>query len=161
MIGLRVPVSMLRKIDQFAEALSLDRSTTLRSLLAVGIETKAWMLRRGRGSRLADRYAHAVAADEKAKAAERAAERAPEEDRAAAEIKALRAREHADELVLIERDRLALAKAEKALTTAPTEANSKDHAASTLRPRSTRQRLTETEIKAAADRAQARAKHRE
>ena len=50
-------------------------------------------------------------ADAKANAAERAAEHAPDADKVAAEIKALRAREHADSLLNAERDRIALAKA--------------------------------------------------
>ena len=99
-------------------------------------------------------------ANTKAEAAERAAERVPDKDRAAAEIKALRLREHADALELAERDRLALAATRKALTAAPTEAP-KDRAPSAYKPRRHRQRLTESEIKAAADRAQARSKNRD
>jgi len=75
MIGLRVPAAMLRKIDKFADAFSVNRTNTLRFLLEAGIEAKAHYVRRGRGSRIADRVVRAVMADAKAKAAERAAER--------------------------------------------------------------------------------------
>ena len=62
---------------------------------------------------MADRVVQVVVAETKAKAAERAAERAPDADKLAAEIKAHRAREHADTLINTERDRIALAKALK------------------------------------------------
>jgi hypothetical protein len=161
MVGLRVPARMLRKIDKFADALSKDRSSTLRFLLEAGIEAKAYFLRRGRGSRMADRVVRAVVAKEKAKGAELAAERATDTDKVAAEIKAQRASEHAEELASSARDRFALAETQRALTTAPTEASSRDQASSTYRPRRHRQHLTEAEIKAAADRAQALSKHRD
>ena len=48
-IGLRVPAAMLRKIDKLADALSENRTNTLRWLLAAGIEGNAHFLRRGRG----------------------------------------------------------------------------------------------------------------
>ena len=48
----------------------------------------------------------------------------------------------------------------RALTTAPTEAP-KDRAPSAYKPRRHRQRLTDAEIKAAADRAQARSENRD
>jgi hypothetical protein len=54
-----------------------------------------------------------VVAKEKAKAAERAAERVPDADKLAVEINALRAREHADTPINAEPDRIALAKAIK------------------------------------------------
>ena len=38
MVGLRVSAAMLRKIDKFADALSQNRTNTLRFLLAAGIE---------------------------------------------------------------------------------------------------------------------------
>ena len=113
MIGVRVPAAILRKIDKFADALSANRTNTLRFLLKAGIETNAYLLRRGRGGRAADRAVWAVMADAKANAAERAVERAPDADKLAAEIKALRAREHADTLINTERDRLALARAHR------------------------------------------------
>jgi hypothetical protein len=88
--------------------------------------------------------------------------RATDTDKVAREIKAHRAREHASALHMAEVDRLALAKAEKALTTPPTEPSAKDHVAATHGPRRHRQqRLTEAAVKAAADRAQARPKHRD
>ena len=52
MIGLRVSAAMLRKIDKFADALSQNRTNTLRFLLTAGIEAKFYFLRRGRGSRI-------------------------------------------------------------------------------------------------------------
>ena len=110
MIGLRVPAAMLRKIDKFADALSKNRTSTLRFLLEAGIEAKAHYLRKRPWQPGRDRVVRAVVADAKANAAERAAERAPEADKVAAEIKALRAREQADTLINTERDRLALAK---------------------------------------------------
>jgi hypothetical protein len=111
MVGLRVSAAMLRKIDKFADALSANRTNTLRFLLAAGIEAKFYFLRRGRGTRMVDRVVRVAVADAKAKAAERAAERATDTDKVAAEMKALRAREHADTLINTERDRLALARA--------------------------------------------------
>jgi hypothetical protein len=96
-----------------------------------GIKAKAYFLRRGRGSRMVDRVVRAVVANEKAKAAERTAEHAPDEDRAAAEIKALRLREHVVALVLAERVRPALAETRRAFATAPTEVSSKAQASST------------------------------
>jgi hypothetical protein len=54
MIGQRVPAAMLRKIDKFADAFSVNRTNTLRFLLEAGIEAKAHYLRRGRGSRRAN-----------------------------------------------------------------------------------------------------------
>ena len=68
MIGLRVSAAMLRKIDKFADALSQNRTNTLRFLLTAGIEAKFYFLRRGRGSRMADRVARVAVADAKAKA---------------------------------------------------------------------------------------------
>ena len=87
MVGLRVSAAMLRKIDKFADALSANRTNTLRFLLAAGIEAKFYFLRRGRGSGMADRIVRAAVADVKANAAERAVERAPDADKIAAEIK--------------------------------------------------------------------------
>ena len=161
MVGLRVPAAMLRKIDKFSDALSENRTGTLRFLLEAGIEAKAHYLRRGRGGRMADRIARIVMANTKAKRAERAVERAPDADQLAAEIKANRAGEDASQLFMAEVDRLALVETRRALTTAPTEASSKDRASSTYRSRRHRQRLTESEIKAAADRAQARSENRD
>jgi hypothetical protein len=161
MVGLRVPATMLRKIDRFADAFSQNRSGALRLLLEAGIEAKAYFLPRGRGTRMADRVARALVAKEKAKAAKRAAERAPDKNKVAAETKAQRAGEHAEELASSARDRLALGETRRALTTAPTEASSQDQASSTYRPRRHRQRLTDAEIKAAADRAQARSTRRD
>ena len=114
--GLRVPVSHAGQIKKFADALSTNR--TYDAALFAG---------RGRKKRPrcylsqvpwqrepnVDRAVRAVVADVKANAAERAAERAPDADKVAAEIKALRAREQADALINAERDRLALAKALK------------------------------------------------
>jgi len=117
MIGLRVSAAMLRKIDKFADVLSVNRTDTLRFLLKVGIDAKDYFLRSGRGSGMVDRAVRAAVADMKAKAAELAAKRvgaakrAPNADKVAAEIKALRAREQADALLNAERDRIALAKA--------------------------------------------------
>ena len=113
MIGVRVSKATLRKIDRFAEVLSANRTETLRFLLEAGMESYAYFLRRGRGRGrgMAGRVVQAVVAGMKAKAAERAAKRSPEN--VEAEIKALRAREHADELVNAESDRIALAKALK------------------------------------------------
>jgi metal-responsive CopG/Arc/MetJ family transcriptional regulator len=110
MIGLRLPASTLRKIDKLTEALSLpDRSTTLRHLIAEGIDNNAWLLRSGKGRGVTGRIVMAAAAKFKAAAAERAAESGD----VAAEIKALRARERAEELASTEADRIALAGTER------------------------------------------------
>ena len=109
MIGLRLPAAVLKKIDKFTEALSLpDRSATLRHLIGDGIEHNAWLLRSGKGRNAAGRIVMAVAAEYKAKAAERAAEHGDVE----AKIKALRAREYATELASAEADRIALTQAQ-------------------------------------------------
>jgi hypothetical protein len=162
----RLAAKEVKRITQLAEMLGVNHSTVLRKLIDLGLES-GWailLLRKpstkGRGA--VGRVIGIAAAKVQATAAELAAERATGPDQVTAEIKALRAREHADALELAERDRLALAKAEKALTTAPTEPSAKDHAAATHRPRRHRQqRLTEAEIKAVADRAQARSENRD
>jgi hypothetical protein len=108
MIGLRLPAATLRKIDKFTEALSLqDRSATLRFLIASGIDKNSWLLRSGKGRGATGRIVMATAAKVRAVAAERAAEHGDIE----AEIKALRARERAEELASSEADRIALDRA--------------------------------------------------
>jgi hypothetical protein len=66
MVASRIKLAMLRKIDKFTDALSANRTNTLHFLLEAGIEAKAHYLRRGRGSRVADRVVRAVVADVKA-----------------------------------------------------------------------------------------------
>ncbi len=135
MVGIRLPTAVLRKIDKLTEALSLpDRSATLRLLIAGGIDRNSWLLRSGKGRGVTGRIVMAKAAEIKATAAERAAERGNVE----AEIKALRARQHAEALASAEADRIALVGA--------------------ARPASLEQKPRDAEIKAAVARAMARSR---
>jgi len=125
----------LRKIDKLTEALSLpDSSATLRFLITGGIDQNSWLLRSGKGRGVTGRVVMAKAAEVRATAAERAAEHGDVE----AEIKALRARERAEELASAEADRIALADA--------------------ARPARAEQRPRDAEIKAAVGRAVARSR---
>src|SRR5215210_6845833 len=142
MIGLRLDRKLLRKIDAVMDALRLkDRSTTLRYLLKEAIESKWYFVGDRRRKGVTGGYVQMLLTNEKAKAAEKTALRAPSP---AAELKALRAREKADALINAERDRLALAGVRNKLPAFPTS------------PRG----LTEAQIKAAADRAEARSQRR-
>jgi hypothetical protein len=160
----RLDAKQVKKIARLVEIHGGDRSTVMRRVIDSGLDS-TWAIlslrkpgTKGRGA--VGRVIRVVAAEQQAKAAEMAAQRATGPDQVTAEIKAHRAREHASALKMAEVDRLALAETRRAFTTAPTEANAK--AAATHRPRRHRQQhLTEAEIKAAADRAQARSENRD
>jgi len=109
------------------------------------------------------RIAAAVVADEKARTAELAAERAAPKDKPAVEIKALRARERAAELASSVGDRIALARALKVkpASVPPAPSEPKGQAPSASETRRTRGRLTEAQIKAAVDRAVERSRRTE
>jgi hypothetical protein len=113
MLGVRVPAATLRMVDKLAAALSTDRSNAVRCLIDEGLKSgfAHLLLRSGRGRRAADRISGIIAANIIASAAEDAVQRAAPASSVAAEIKALRAREHATELEEAEADRLALARA--------------------------------------------------
>jgi hypothetical protein len=115
-LGVRVPGPMLRKIGKIAAALSTDRSGAVRWLIEQGLvsDMALLLLRSSRGKRATDRVVAVVAAEVKASAAERAAERAGPAGKVEAEIKALRATQRAMELGAAEADRLALARAQRA-----------------------------------------------
>jgi hypothetical protein len=159
----RLDAKQVKKIARLVEIHGGDRSTVMRRVIDSGLDS-TWVIlslrkpgTKGRGA--VGRVIRVVAAEQQAKAAEMAAQRATGPDQGA-EIKAHREREHASALKMAEVDRFALAKAQRTLATAPTEANAK--AAATHRPRRHRQQhLTEAEIKAAADRAQARSENRD
>ena len=111
MIGLRVPMAILRKIDKLADALSMCRSGAVRWAIEQGINSglAILLLRSSGGRRAVDRVCAIASAEVKAVAAERAVKRAAPPSKVDAEIKALRAREHLSELAAAEVDRLALA----------------------------------------------------
>jgi len=103
MVGVRLPARILKRVDKIAEALACDRSRALRRLIESGLERNAYLLRTGKGRRLADWLVGVVAAQERAAAAER---RASEKPSVETEIKASRAGEdHAERAAQLE-DRL-------------------------------------------------------
>ncbi len=122
MVGLRLPQGLLRKIDKLREAMDQDRSATMRQLILWGLDDPQAILwlrearRRargasGRGRSVTDRAISAVFAEQRAADAEAAAARNPASVQA--EIKALRAREEATQIIEAEVDRIALAKADR------------------------------------------------
>ncbi len=122
MVGLRLPRGLLRKIDKLREAMDQDRSATMRQLILWGFDHGQAILwlrearRRargasGRGRSVTNRAISAIFAEQRAADAEAAAARNPASVQA--EIKALRAREEATQLIGAEVDRIALAKANR------------------------------------------------
>ena len=85
-LGVRVAAKIIRKIDRLAEALSEDRSTTVRRLLLKGLESESWLLRTGKGRGLAGQLAAAGAAHERARGAEAAIARAKGEQEKIADV---------------------------------------------------------------------------
>jgi hypothetical protein len=90
--AIRLPTKLVRKIDRLAEALSLDRSKTVRRLLEEGVYFNAWLLQSHKGKGVIGKYMAVTAASERARAAAAAVKRARPKARIAAEIKAHRAR---------------------------------------------------------------------
>jgi hypothetical protein len=80
-LGVRVPLKIIRQIDGLAEALSIDRSQTVRRLLVTGLERDAWLMRTGKRKGVIGRYINVVAAAERAKAAEESVKRARPNDK--------------------------------------------------------------------------------
>jgi hypothetical protein len=99
MVGVRLPMTAVRKIDKIATALSCDRSRAIRWLLHHGLDggLATVLLRSDKGRGLAGEIARSVVDDFKAKAAAAAAKRARPSDKVQAEINALRAEERAAE----------------------------------------------------------------
>jgi hypothetical protein len=116
MIGLRLPMTMLRKVDKIAAARSSDRSDATRWLIGRGLDSGMALLllrtmrkRKGATDRILDLHAQ----ESRAMLAEQAAKRAKPSARVKAEIKALREREQAERLASSEADRIALARVER------------------------------------------------
>jgi hypothetical protein len=147
-IGVRIPAKDIRKIDQIADALSVDRSTAVRRLLLKGLDSNSWLLRTGRGKGSTGEIVATVAAIERAKGADIAVARAKPQDKPAAEIKALRAAEEADQKPAALVQRRALQRATGMPAPRPTSTPP------VHRPGQAR-RLSADEVKAAADRAEA------
>ena len=147
MIGVRLPERMIKKIAKVAEARSANRSDAVRWLLEQGLDSGAaiGLLRTGHGRGMADRIARATMADVKAAAAEAAASR--DTDDVAAQIKALRAREDAIERTERVAQAMSVPRSTAEAPAAPPPFRSR-HAP--------RRRLSEAELRAAADRAEAR-----
>ena len=115
MVGVRLPMKIIKKIERVAEALSCDRSSAIRWMINDALEqgrtrTLLWS---GKGSRFADQIARSVVLGFKAKAANAAVSRAAPADRVEAEIKALRSAEAAEESLTRLGDRIVLGEAAK------------------------------------------------
>jgi hypothetical protein len=87
MVGVRLPVKTIKRIERVAEALSCDRSSAIRWMINDALEqgrtrTLPWS---GKGSRFADQIARSVVLGFKAKAANAAVSRAAPADRVEAE----------------------------------------------------------------------------
>jgi hypothetical protein len=158
-LGVRVPAKVIRKIDLLGEALSMDRSATVRRLLERGLDYDSYLLRATKGKGVTDEVVSIWAELEKARAAEVAANRAKRrKDKVAAEINAHRATAKADEISSALADRIALQNLQNAnKTPAPSRPGGPPAAVHKQPPRGAR-RLSEAEIKAAADRAEARSR---
>jgi hypothetical protein len=76
MIGVRLPSAMLKKIDLYTDALSLERSQVIRWLLQEALISWAWLIRKGKGTRVVDQYVHVMREKIRAMAATSAAARA-------------------------------------------------------------------------------------
>jgi metal-responsive CopG/Arc/MetJ family transcriptional regulator len=151
-LGVRVPARIIRQIDRLAEALSIDRSTTVRRLLSEGLASKSWLSRTGKGKGRVGELIAATAADVRAKGAEVAVVRAKPEAKLAAEIKAHRAGvEAADKLSRIG-DRITLQRAK----TSPSRLHREPPPIH--KPAGRARRLGDADVKAAVDRAMARRK---
>src|SRR5262245_23251803 len=112
MIGVRLPLAQLKRVDKLATVLSCDRSGAIRWLLDLAMMgVPSILLRSGKGRNLTDAIAFATVDDIKAKAAADAVKRARPADKLQAEIKALRAEEQAEERRASIADRLALRRA--------------------------------------------------
>lgn len=143
---------MLKKIDRVADALNADRSKAIRWVLERGLDSgyAIGLRRSGKGRSLAGEIAAGVMAQRKASwAAEHAASAAPAE-KAQAEIKALRVAEDVQGRFGRIADKLALPKGTKA--TRPASDRAPPTTTENRHPRA----MTAAEIKAAADRAEAR-----
>jgi nicotinamidase-related amidase len=155
-LGVRVPAKVIRKIDLLGEALSMDRSATVRRLLERGLDYDSYLMRTTKGKGVTGEVVSIWAELEKARAAEVAAKCAKRrKDKVAAEINAHRATAKADEKSSALADRIALQNANK--TPAPSRPGGPPAAVHKQPPRGAR-RLSEAEIKAAADRAEARSR---
>jgi hypothetical protein len=110
MVGVRLPRTMLKKIEKVADALSADRSTTIRRILEWGLDSglAIGLLRPGKGRGRVGEIAAATIAGYKASKAAEYARRAAPADKLAAEIKAHRADEDATERISALADKLAL-----------------------------------------------------
>jgi hypothetical protein len=115
MVGVRLPMKIIKKIERVAEALSCDRSSAIRWMINDALEQgrTSTLLWSGKGSRFADQIARSVVLGFKAKAANAAVSRAVPADRVEAEIKALRSAEAAEESLTRLGDRIALDEAAK------------------------------------------------
>jgi hypothetical protein len=115
MIGVRLPVKIIKKIERVAEALSCDRSSAIRWMINDALEhgRTSTLLWSGKGSRFADQIARSVVLGFKAKAANAAVSRAVPAGRVEAETRALRSAEAAEESLTRLGDRIALGGAAK------------------------------------------------
>ena len=144
---------LIRKIGKVAEALSADRSKAVRWLLEQSLDSgfTSALVQTGRRRRITDRIVRAKVADFKAKAAETAASRDP--DNVEAEIKALRTEREAIECT--ER----AAHAVRHPHVPRPSAEGKPDSPPLTAGHAPRHRLSKAEIRAAADRAQARSEN--
>jgi hypothetical protein len=154
-LGVRVPAKIIKKIDQLAEALSVDRSIIVRRFLKQGVDGHSYLLPTYRGKGEVHKYIASAAASERARGAEAAAARAKPANKLAAEIKAQRAMETATEIASSLGDRITLRRAAK--TSPPSRARERPSPATYKSQRGPR-RLSDAEIKAAVDRAVARSR---
>ena len=113
-IPVRLAAKQVKKITKLAELESVDRSTVLRSLIDIGLNSpQVWLLMRRpgiRGKRAIDRVVRVAAATARAATAKSALMRVPTVE---AEIKALRTEEELEQALSDAADRLALQRATK------------------------------------------------
>ena len=113
-IPVRLAAKQVKKIAKLAELESVDRSTILRMLIDIGLNSpQVWLLMRRpgiRGKRAIDRVVRVAAATVRAATAKSALMRAPTVE---AEIKALRTEEELEQALSDAADRLALQRAAK------------------------------------------------
>ena len=159
MIGVRVPARVLKKIDKLMVALSCDRSAAIRWLLEAGLDSglALMLLQASKGKRQSDQICQVIAAGLKHRIAVSAVKRAGPRTSLDATLRAHRADVEAAELRSSLADRIALRKAAKSNDAAP-PTTSVPTPPNVLQPPTRNPReLTASEVKAAVDRAVARA----
>lgn len=161
----RLPLRMIKKIARLADALCADRSKAIRWTLKQGLESGVaiGLLRSGKGRGLAGKIAAGMMGAQKARLAAAHASSAAPANKPEAEVRALRTAEEAQVYLTRLADQLALKQAHKPQESGIDPSEIRPRRATEIlsarhRPKRSRRprAMTDAEIKAAADRAEAR-----